>query len=208
MNGQEYLNQISAKSQQQKPKMGGGGILKSKFFLAGVIGVVLFIVIMIFGMALSGSKGNDKNKTIDLAIHLNNTGELVEEYQPSVKSSELRSSSASLYGVLTTTSKDLMNYITDKYSLKNLKDADEKTVKRGEEDKNALNTELFEAKISGILDRVYAHKMAYEITIIMKKEDSLLRSTNNETLKGVINKSYSGLENLYDKFNNFSETNN
>ena len=42
----------------------------------------------------------------------------------------------------------------------------------------------------------------------MKKEDSLLRSTNNETLKGVINKSYSGLENLYDKFNNFSETNN
>ena len=208
MNGQEYLNQISAKSQQQKPKMGGGGILKSKFFLAGVIGVVLFIVIMIFGMALGGNKGNDKSKCFDLAIRLNNTGEVVGEYQPSIKSSTLRSNGISLSGVLADTNKKLMNYLEEKYSVKNLKDAGEKALGQAKTEQDALATELFEAKINGILERVFAHKMAYEITTIMSKEAELKKTTKNEALIEILDQSHDSLENLYDKFNNFSETNN
>ena len=94
MNGQEYLNQISAKTGQKKTKNSKNGILGSKFFWVGVIGAAAFILIMIVGMILNGGKSDDKSGCYDLAIRLNNTSEVVTEYQPNIKSSELRSASA------------------------------------------------------------------------------------------------------------------
>jgi hypothetical protein len=204
MDRQEYLNQISATNQPTKsPK---SGIFASKFFWVGVIGVAAFILIMIIGSALGGGSTSAKDKLYALILHINNTSELISEYQPNVKSSELRSHSASLSSILANTNKGLNDYATSKYNFKE-KDIPKKITEEETTAKDELQSELFEAKINGILDRVYAHKMAYEISLITTRESQLLKSANNDDLKEALTTSYNSLNNLYSKFNDFSETN-
>ena len=203
MDGQEYLNQISASSKPLKPAK--GGFWRSKFFMLGMGALGALIVIIIIGAILGSNKGGEKNLSSALLLHLNNTAELIQEYQPKVKSSELRSSSASLYGVLTNTSKSLTEWLETKYNLKD-KDVDEKITEQATLEKDALETDLFEAKINGILDRIYAHKMAYEISLFASEEAKLINTTGDSTLKELLTTSHSSLENLYEKFNSFSES--
>lgn len=211
MDGQQYLNQIS-EANRPKAKAGGkkggvSGILSSKFFLIGAIGLGLLIVIVIIGAVLGSNKGGAKSLSYDLKLHLDNTAEVVKEYQPDVKSSALRSSSASLYGVLTNTSRDLTSYLEGKYNFKD-KDISKNVVEEAEEAKDGLANELFEAKINGILDRIFAHKMAYEISLLTAEEAQLIKASSDEALTELLNTSYESLSNLYDKFNDFSETKN
>ena len=196
MDSQQYLNQISEMS-----------LLSSKFFLVGAIGVVLLIVIIIIGSILGGNKSDNKTLCYDLKLHLDNTAEVINEYQQYVKSSELRSSSASLLGVLTNTSRDLTTYLEDKYNFKD-KDISKTMVEQADLVKDDFLNELFEAKINGILDRIYAHKMAYEISLLTAEESQLYNSSKDESLSNLPNTSYESLNNLYDKFNDFSETKN
>jgi hypothetical protein len=204
MDRQEYLNQISTTNQPTKsPK---SGIFASKFFWVGVIGVAAFILIMIIGSALGGGGTSAKDKLYALILHINNTSELIGEYQSNVKSSELRSHSASLSSILANTNKGLNDYATSKYNFKE-KDIPKKITEEETTAKDELQSELFEAKINGILDRVYAHKMAYEISLITTRESQLLKSANNDDLKEALTTSYNSLNNLYSKFNDFSETN-
>ena len=65
---------------------------------------------------------------------------------------------------------------------------------------------MAKTKINGILDRVFAHKMAYEITMILSEESKLIDATKNEAFKEDLKENHNSLENLYDKFNDFSET--
>lgn len=203
MDRQEYLNQISIKNHPAKKSK--SGIFASKFFWVGVIGVVAFILIMIIGSILGGSRGSDKDRLFALILHVDNTAEAIGEYQPYIKSSALRSHSASLDSVLEDTSKKLTDYAAEKYNFK-AKDVKESIAEEETLAKDGLTNELFEAKINGTLDRVYAHKMAYEISLITSREAQLLKSTSNETLKQALTTSYNSLSNLYDKFNEFSET--
>ena len=203
MDRQEYLNQISTKKQPAKAQK--SGIFASKFFWAGLIGVGALVFVMIIGGILSGVRGNDKERLFALILHIDNTSEVIGEYQSHVKSSNLRSHSASLASVLSNTSKDLTSYATEKYDFK-AKNVDKNIIEEETTAKDGLSNELFEAKINGILDRIYAHKMAYEISLIASSEAQLLKSTNNETLKNALTTSYNSLDNLYDKFNDFSET--
>lgn len=203
MDRQEYLNQISMKSRPAKNSR--SGVFASKFFWVGVIGAAIFILILIIGGILSGARGNNKDRLLALVLHIDNTSEAIGEYQPNVKSSDLRSYSASLNGVLSNTSRELTNYIAEKYNMKP-KDANENIAEEETLAKDDLVNELFEAKINGNLDRIYAHKMAYEISLITSREIQLYKSTNNESLKEILDTSYNSLSNLYDKFNDFSET--
>ena len=209
MDGQQYLNQITASNRPlQKAGPGKSGIskiLSSKFFLIGAIGVGVLIVIMIIGSILGGNKGGEKNLSIDLFLHTESTSEVIKTYQNDIKSSDLRSSAASLYSVLTTTNSDLSGYLEQKYNFK-AKEIDKNTLEEAALAKDDLTNELFEAKINGILDRIFAHKMAYEITIILAEENKLADTSKNESLQSLLTKSYDSLTTLYDKFNDFSET--
>lgn len=168
----------------------------------GALGVL--IVIIIIGSILGSAKGGEKNLSYALLLHLNNTAGLIQEYQPEVKSSALRSSSASLYGVLTNTSKNLNDFLVQKYDYKE-KEVDTKIVEAATLEKDGLEADLFEAKINGTLDRIYAHKMAYEISLFMSEEAKLIDSTGDSNLKALLSESHSSLENLYENFNSFSE---
>ncbi|MBQ2672991.1 hypothetical protein IJH26_01570 [Candidatus Saccharibacteria bacterium] len=202
MDGQEYLNQISATSQPIGSTKQGWW--RSKFFMWGMGALGVLIVIIIIGSILGSAKGGEKNLSYALLLHLNNTAGLIQEYQPEVKSSALRSSSASLYGVLTNTSKNLNDFLVQKYDYKE-KEVDTKIVEAATLEKDGLEADLFEAKINGTLDRIYAHKMAYEISLFMSEEAKLIDSTGDSNLKALLSESHSSLENLYENFNSFSE---
>lgn len=204
MEGQEYLNQISAAARPAKESK-TKKILSSKLFIFGIVALVLFILMAIVGAILGGNRDNEKILNYRLKLHLDNTAEVIQEYQTNIKSSDLRSSSSSLNSILTGTSQQLTNYLTEKYAFKE-SSIDEKIVEQANLGKDGLESELFEAKINGILDRIYAHKMAYEISVLMSEESKLMDMTKNETLDNLLKTSYDSLNVLYEKFNDFSET--
>ena len=207
MENQQYLDQISAASSTTpvQPKNGLSGILHSKIFLVLMAGLVAFILLAIIGSLLSGNKPNSQTNILKLKLHADSTMDVINSYQSNIKSSNLRSSSASFNSILADTSSKLGTYLTEKYgdktteSTKNL--AEEATTTA-----DATKAELFEAKINGNLDRVYAHKMAYEISVFLSEEEKLYNTTNDTDLQSILNSSYTSLENLYSNFNDFSET--
>ena len=202
MDGQEYLDQISA---TVRPVKQSRGILSSKFFWVGIIGVVLLIVMALLGSVLGGGGGGEKSLVIALKLHLDNTSEVIQEYQSNVKSSNLRSSSASLYSILSNTNRDVTNYLTNKYKFKD-KDISKNVAEEAQLERDGLEADLFEAKINGNLDRIYAHKMAYEVALIMSEEAKIVNSTKSDDIKSALTSSYNSLENLYSNFDDFSET--
>ena len=203
MEGQEYLNQISASNRPEKKSM--NRFFSSKFFIFAAISAVILIAIMILGAIINGSKGDEKELNYKLKLHIDNTAKVIQNSQPLVKSSVLRSSSASLSSILSNTSRELNDYLVEKYNFKD-KDVDKKIVEAATAKKDELETELFEAKINGILDRIYAHKMTYEISSIMGEEAKLINSSKNAGLKDLLTTSYQSLDNLYKNFSEFSET--
>lgn len=205
MDRQEYLNQIS-KSNQSVNKSKRSGVFASKFFWVAVVGVVALILIIIVGSALGGGKSSTKEKVFSLILHTKNVSEIVGEYQPNIKSSDLRSYSASLNSILSDTNSKITEYAENKYKYKE-KDVKKSIAEEEAAAKDSLTNELFEAKINGNLDRVYAHKMAYEISLIATYEAQIIKSANDETLENILNTSYESLDNLYSKFNDFSEAN-
>lgn len=200
MDSQSYLNEISSVTRPVKSSK--PDFLNNKFVLVGIIGVIGIILMAIVGMVLGGNKAGGKEQAIELKLRLDSTSQIITNYQKNVKSSDLRSSSASLDGVVTNTNRDLTNFLKETYKFES---AEEKTQLAEDEHREELDAELFEAKINGILDRIYAHKMAYEITIIMSMESKLYDSVSNEDLKGIIKTSYDSLKILQDKFSGFSE---
>ncbi len=202
MQGQEYLNQISASSKPAKKS--SNGILSSKFFLVGAVGLILLVLIIIIGAMLNGNKDGEKNLSYALIAHLNGTTEEIGEFQEFIKTSSLRSDVGSLGGILSNTKSKLTAYLEAKYKFKE-KDIGKKTLADAEAAKTALHDELFEAKINGVLDRNIAHKMAYEVSMFMIEESKILKSTRNEELTALLQESYSSLENLYPNFDGFSE---
>ena len=202
MQGQEYLNQIS--DENRPVKKSRRGILNSRFFIVGMAGLIALIIIIIIGSILSNRNNSEKNLNFALKLRLDNTAAIISDYQPKVKSSDLRSSSASLASVLSNTSRDLTDYLTAKYEYKD-SDINKILTEEANLSKDELEADLFEAKINGNLDRIYAHKMAYEVSLIMSQENRLINMTKNEALKELLTSSYKSLENLYENFNSFSE---
>lgn len=204
MDGQEYLNQISASNRPMKPQRNVGSFFSSIYFKLGVGAVVILIITMILGMVL-GSQTGTEDKCIGLKLRLDKTSEVITEYQPSLKSSLLRSLSASLKGIFTNTSSQLGTYMAGAYGYEDGK-AKESMIEEADLNKDALMNDFFEAKINGLLDRTYAHKMTLEIYGVMSDEAGIVNSTSDENLKSLLVGSYDSLKNLYTQFNDFSET--
>lgn len=206
MENQEYLDQISAQNvPRKKGNQGAGKFLSSKMMIFIGVGVGLFILLAIIGGALSSGKGGMQKNLTQLKLHLDSVVNVINSYQPNVKSSNLRSSSASLKNVLSNTSVKLDGYMTEKYG-KDSNKAAKNLTEQAKTEEDALLAELFDAKINGILDRIYAHKMAYEISKITSEEGRVYNSASDDTLKEIVGESYNSLENLYNEFNDFSET--
>ncbi len=210
MDSQDYLNQIAASARPKAPpKKGVGGILSSKYFKWGMIALGAFVLIAIVGGVLMMNRGTTtEEKCVNLKLRLDQTNVVISEYQQYVKSSSLRSLSVSLKGIFTSTSSKLASFMTSAYGLEE-RNIDKAAEEEAKLTADGLSSELFAAKINGLLDRTFAHKMSLEIYSVMGEEMTIYNSTSDtETaLREILSSSYDSLNNLYTQFNDFSETN-
>ena len=183
--------------------------MSSKIFLISVGAIILFILLAVVGGALSGSQSSPKQKIYAFTIHADNTTSVLEGYRNKVKSSRLRSYYTTFSSLLVNVKGQLENYLASKKSDKKddiKKILGEKKLQQLSLEKDALNNELFEAKINGNLDNVYGNKLSYEVATMMNEESDIAKSSSDESLKGIMADSYTSLENLYNQMNDFSES--
>ncbi len=205
MDDQAYLNSIS--SQVRPQKAGSKGLLGSPLIKIVIGGIVAMILVVILSSVFSGGGGDSlKEKSVALKLHIDNTLTAIKGYQPSVKSSILRSSSASLASILSNTTRDLTNYLVAKYKYKDGSKENAKLKERAQLHQDGLISNLFDASISGRLDRMYALEIAYEIELIMAEEATIYDKTKDEAMKSILESSYNSLSNLYPNFDDFSES--
>lgn len=204
MDDQAYLNSIS--SQVRPEKKSAGSFFSSTLGKVVIGSVIAMVVIMIFSSLLGGGGEGKADKGASLKYHIENTLEVISEYQNNVKSSKLRSSSASLTSVLSNSSRDLTNYLVEKLGYKDGAKEYNKLRDEAKLHQDGLTASLFNAKISGTLDRMYAHELAYEIELIMSEEQSFYNTVKDESMRASIESTYKSLANLYPDFDDFSES--
>ncbi len=201
MDSEAYLNRIAASNRKIK---NSGGIFSSIWIKLLIAVTAVVLIIIIFSSVMQPTEGV-KDKLISLKLHTANLSKTIATYQPRVKSSVLRSSTASLNSILVNTTSNLTNYIADKYKAKDDKSTPASIKKKEEKLTTALEEDLFNARINGFLDRTFASKMAYEITVITTREKEILKLTKNDELKEILDSSLNSLDTLYNSFNNYSD---
>jgi hypothetical protein len=202
MNQQEYLSQIS--NNVRPPKAPKPSFFSSAIFKWGLIVVAAIVGIAIFGAVISGNKNSLKDMAIALKLHTDGTMAEVKNFQPYIKNSSLRANAASLNSVLSNFDSSLVDYMSAKYSYENGSEA-KKAKTKAETAQQALHDELFEAKINGMLDDIFAHKMAYEISLFQAEMVAIDKATSDNNLREILGSPYESLGNLYELLNNFSE---
>ncbi len=208
MNEQEYLNQISSSirpAKMPKSSSGIGGIFSSIYFKIGIGALIALILIMIVGSILGGGNSDMKTDLATLELRLEGTTEVISEYQQYLKSSRLKSISAALGSELTNTAKKIETYLDEKYEY-DTGSLSSTITDAAEYDRISLNNDLFEAKINGLLDRIFVHKMDHEITTFMSEEQAIISSADDSDVQSILKTSYSSLTTIYDEISSFSET--
>ncbi len=200
MDRQEYLNQISAGVKPPKPRV--RSLFSSKFFWIVIACVLFMAIILIAGNLATSNRVTVEDRVVELLLHVDNTYDIIDEYQSDLKSSTLRGYSASLSGILGGTSGQLTTYATEKYGYKP-KSVDKEVQSAADQAHQELNDELFSAKINGELDNFFALKMVYEISTILTPEQAILNTTKNEDLTNILTSSHESLTNLYNNFDGY-----
>ena len=205
----DYLNQISSKPAKKRPANDFAGklqqLLHSKYTWIVLGGLAALVVIMLIGGIISGNKVDNSERILSLIMRIDNVNNMIDQYQHELKSSNLRGSAASLSSVLYNTNGALNNYADQAY--KGKKSETRALVKPTEDaDLSKLSEELFEAKITGRLDQVFAQRMAMEIATITSREEIIHNNLSNEYLDNALSSSYDSLMQLYPNFNDFNGT--
>lgn len=199
MNDLEYLNQISAKPAPVQPTLFDK---KTKLILIIAAAVLLLVVIL---MAVAGSSSSEPTASSELARLYHRSDALEQSlttYTPSVKSSSLRSSAATLSTILAELKSTSNTYFTAsgaKLEDYPLAASDSKII-------TALDSSLENARLNGILDRTFASEIYYQIRYLIIIEDSTLAKSSDASLTTFLQSSKTSLERLRDTFATFSES--
>lgn len=202
MDNQAYLDQISP---VPKKTTISGDLFKSKIMKLIIGGIAAVIAIIIFGVIINSGE-SEEIKCTKLQLHTQNLSQIVEDFQPSVKSSSLRSNSTSFNSILTNIEVTNGNYLKEKYDFKK-SDIDKKLTEKEQNLYAELNNDLFTAKINGLLDRTYARKMAYEAAVLRSYIEEVYKKTKDEEYKSALKSFFESLSVLEETFDSFSETN-
>lgn len=207
MDGQEYLDQISATTAPsgQSSKFDLKNIISSKLFRIIGAGIIFFILLIIVGNILSSASNKGRNLAEQLELRLTNlTAMLDEECNEYLKDATLRSYNTSLSSIFKNTDTQLTEYLTEAYNF-NAKSIPANI--QGEEADyiEVLKAELEEARLNGLFDRTYVNSMSTEINLIIALEENILDRTSSEQLTDILNQSISSLTSIlesYESFNN------
>ena len=208
MNNKEYLDQISASTRPAKPANEGffGFNISpkmGKLIIGGFIAAILIIVIG--GIASMVGGGSSERDYLDrIYLRSENLMTAISSYNNKIKSSELRSMGNSLNAVLSETSYNVSTILKTDFEATAGTPAKEKIKTEEDEDLEALTSSLETARISGTLDRIYAHNFTYAIEMLMNLETEAIGKAKGQNTITALTTSRSNLEQLYTQFDNFA----
>ncbi len=207
MNNKEYLDQISSNNRQVKQNSGFLGFNISPRLAKIVIGAfIAAILIIIIGsiVGLSGNSSSEKDYLGRIYLRTNNLMDAIATYNKSVKSSELRSMGTSLNAVLAETSYSVSSILDSEYDVSPSKAVSDRITEEEEADKTALNDSLEDARISGRLDRVFAHNFTYAISMLSNLEADAIKKAKKDSTATTLSSSKANLDQLYTQFDEFA----
>jgi hypothetical protein len=205
MDNRQYLARIAAKPAPPTT---------NKLFDPKMIKIVVVLIIAVFTVIiLANLLGDAANKpkalTEQLYLRLTNLSadsSPIVTYGHDVKSPELRSLATSLKSALIASAHDLSTLLP---TLKIDPEEINQTTAAAESDHiTALTTDLANAKLNGILDRIYSKDLALQISDLLYLESSLLEKTSDPSLITALEKSTTDLTILHTKFTDFSNSSN
>lgn len=199
MNNLEYLNEISKSNRPVKTSTSG---LNPKTVLKIVIGgVIAFALLAIISIATNtGPKAVDYAKQINLRTY--NLSETLRTYNPSIKNSNLRAISISLSSVLT----DASNKFNTYFSFNDIDPSPSNDVSESEAAMSEeLNLTLNNAKLNGILDRIYLNQIQLQVALLSSLiAQALSRNNNDINLLEILQQYESSLNLILDSFQKYS----
>lgn len=207
MDNLEYLNEISKTNRAVKnPKQNAlpvGLIVK---LVAG--GVVLFFLLMMIGSLLGGAGGVAREQAQQIYVRTTNLNETLDDYTKHVKSSKLRAIGGSLEATLTNAANQLSTYLAG--------EADEDMemalpAEKGAEEAeniNNLNTSLLNAKLNGILDRIYANEIGLQVSLLLSMVSQAQARAEDSGLVEALETYHSSLETIHQSFEDFVDLGN
>jgi len=190
MNNLEYLNQIS---QETRPTSAKKSNSLSLIIKIAVGGIAAFLFIMCVGLVLNAGKSSPTDLTKQLYVRTANLNTTLTTYNKSLKSSQLRAIGTSLNGVLTGASASLSNYLLPEGGEKGDLNPPEKLLTAETTTDEELNTTLNNAKLNGILDRVYANQIQLQVSLLISFIAQLEPRTKDEALLDIITQYQSNL---------------
>ncbi len=201
MNNLEYLNQISQETRPTSAKKSNPLSLVIKIAVGGI---VAFLFIICVGIVLNAGKSSPTDLTKQLYVRTANLNTTLTTYNKSLKSSQLRAIGTSLNGVLTGASASLSNYLLPEGGEKADLNPPEKLLATETTTDEELNTALNNAKLNGILDRVYANQIQLQVSLLIAFISQLEPRTKDETLLDIISQYQSNLYVIEQSLENYS----
>lgn len=202
-----YLQQISTTS---KPVAA-----KKQFSLNPkiLIGVGIAVVVLIFFIVIASMLGNvtdkEKEEAIRLNIRTNYLLSVLDDYTNSVKSSNLRSMGATLSTHLTELNRDLLPILTAAWGYEDWEqDSPPEILEEETEFIRPLVEDLENARLNGLLDRVYVRELALQIALFNSIQSEVIARTEKEDLAALLEKSLTNLRELHTQFSDYSDRSN
>ena len=199
MDNMAYLEQIAVSKKPAAPKQ---SFIHSKKFLI-ILGVIVFFAL--FLLIISSLLNSNSNKEPDAIAHLNlrttNLLATLKEYNPSVKSSTLRSLGSSLSAQLTDLNRDVAPVAKELFNKK----IPEKITEEETSFIDNLNSTLETARLNGVLDRVFVREFTLQIVLVNTLQSEILARTKDENLANALNGSIPNLKELHTQFEDYSE---
>lgn len=202
----EYLNQIAAENRALKAqpvKTFGNINISPNMIKWGIIGTVAFFVILFIGSLLSGGTDREKELIDQIVLRTSNISTSINNYNPHVKSSDLRSMSTSLSAVLSEVNLNLTNYKTENYPEDKSSESDPLYVSETEFNAILVN-DLEVARLSGRLDRIYAREYSYQISMLLSLESELYSRTDSTQLQSYLTSSTNNLKLIQSQLDSYS----
>lgn len=203
MNNLEYLNQIS---QENRPVKTKGTTTFTGLILKLIIGgIVALALIIALGIIISNTKTKSSDLTKQLFFRTTSLNETIKDFNPSLKSSKLRAIGTSLANTLTSASGQLSTYLGNQ----NTEDTSPSpsALKTETENINTLNLTLNNAKLNGILDRIYANQIQFQVSILLSLITKTIDHSKNSDLLSILQQYHSSIENVNQSLQEYSNPN-
>ena len=210
MDNMAYLQQIAGVNNSMNSKAKGNSPLSKLLNVWTFVGIGIFIALIIGLAVLVSALNKVDTKDQDLMTRsywmahflIENT---FNEYADQVKNSDIRNMTASFKSVLNEIVVNEQTIMLDEFDLKvdDYDEDDNPIVAEEHEHNDKLNQTLEDARLNGILDRVFLREIAMQIAYMRSYQSEIAERTTNEAAKEFSLKADANLGNLYDQFHNF-----